>query len=57
MTSSTQADANEQLSAYLSSTQFEDPLPVAIVAAKRNIFDTVGVMLAGGGPSSSTAPP
>jgi 2-methylcitrate dehydratase PrpD len=53
MTSSTQADANEQLSAYLSSTGFEDLPPQAIAATKRNIFDTVGVMLAGGGPHAT----
>jgi hypothetical protein len=53
MPSSTQADANEQLSAYLSSTGFEDLPPEAIAATKRNIFDTVGVMLAGGGPHAT----
>ncbi|TCG02362.1 hypothetical protein BZM26_00465 [Paraburkholderia strydomiana] len=53
MTSTPTPDASRILADYVASTRFEDLPPAALKSTKRSIFDTVGVMLAGGGPHAN----
>ncbi len=47
-------DASRVLADYATAARFEDFPASAIAATKRSIFDTVGVMLAGGGPAANS---
>ncbi|MBM3345440.1 MAG: MmgE/PrpD family protein [Betaproteobacteria bacterium] len=49
----TQPDATADFAKFLCETRYEDIPAAAIAATKRSIFDTVGVMLAGSGPSGT----
>ncbi|MGE4238959.1 MmgE/PrpD family protein [Ramlibacter sp.] len=49
----TRIDAGQVLAEYVTRARFEDFPATAIAATKRSIFDTVGVMLAGGGPAAN----
>lgn len=54
MHSTTGPDASRVFADFVVGTKYEDLPAKAIAATKRSIFDTVGVMLAGGGPSATT---
>jgi 2-methylcitrate dehydratase PrpD len=46
-------DASRELAQFVARARYEDFPQAAIAATKRSIFDTVGVMLAGGGPAAN----
>ena len=49
----TRPDATADFARFLVETRYEDIPADAIVATKRSIFDTIGVMLAGSGPNGT----
>ncbi|MBB5406360.1 2-methylcitrate dehydratase PrpD [Paraburkholderia sp. HC6.4b] len=53
MTQNEAPDASRLFAEFVTTTRFEDLPAKAVASTKRSIFDTVGVMLAGGGPGAN----